>query len=240
MRIHQFLSKSGLFPTKEKAILAIKSGQIKVGNKTMLSEQYMFNERKERVYYKNEHVTLKDKQLIALNKPKGYICAKLKENDRERGKKSVYDLLPKNMQHLSCVGRLDEQSSGLLFMTNDGELHQEIISKENNISKKYIVQVEKELTNNDCIALAQGIIITLEENGSITEYKTKPCRVKKIDDKKIEIILSEGKKRQIRRMIKAINNEVIQLERIQIGQYVLDKNKISQGKYVELKNDEIK
>lgn len=238
MRIHQYLSKSGLFSTKEKAMLALKSGQIKIGNKVIYSEHHVFNEKKERVYYKDNHVLLKKEILIALNKPEGYVCAKLSDNEKKEGKKSVYELLPKELQHLSCVGRLDENSKGLLFMTNDGDLIQQIISKENKVPKRYIVRTQEDISDEDCAKLSSGVTIVLEENGIRSNYLTKPCEVLKLNNNLFEIVLYEGKKRQIRRMIESINNSVISLTRISIGNFSLEEHKIGEETYVNLnKND---
>lgn len=239
MRIHQYLSKTGIFSKKEKARDAIKKGEIRIGQKTIFSEQYMFDEKKERVYYKDNPLKIKNKVLIAMNKPKNYVCAKLSLQEKKLKKKSIYELLPENMQHLSCIGRLDEDSEGLLLMTNDGDFLQKIINKNTKIEKKYVVTTKKELTQEDIDKLSQGTIIILEENGKKTNYKTKPCKIKKINKNEIEMTLLEGKKRQIRRMIKSVNNDVKKLKRIQIGKYFLDEKKLKKGKYEEIEKENI-
>ncbi|MFP4567690.1 MAG: pseudouridine synthase [Candidatus Woesearchaeota archaeon] len=234
MRLHQFLSKSGEFKLKEDAILAIIKGEIRIGNRVIINQNYFFNEKKERVYYKDKILNIKPKILLAINKPRGILCSKLTMQDKNLNKKSIYELIPPKYLHLSCIGRLDEDSEGLLFMTNDGDFLHKIISKETNVLKKYYVELKEDITKKKCEQLENGVEIELEENRHKTKYKTQTCQVKQLDNNKIEIILFEGKKRQIRKMIDTINNKVNLLRRIQIGNYKLLDSNLNYGDFLDI------
>ena len=219
--LHQFLSKSGIFKSKNELIQAIKNSEIKISNKIITNPRFQFNSKTKLVTYKNKPVkSLKNKVYILINKPEGYLSSKLTDNDIRLKKRTIFDLIKVDEQikkTLFSVGRLDEISSGLLIITNDGKLCSEIIDPKNNIKKTYQVILRKPISQEDIRKIEQGIIIDLEENGIITKYKTKESKINLETPTKLTIVLTEGKKREIKRIFEAVNNEVIKLERIAIG-----------------------
>jgi 23S rRNA pseudouridine2605 synthase len=228
IRLHQFLSRTGVFSSKNDITDAIRDSEVKIEGRIVTKPNFQFN--------KNKIVTWKDKKLelrkdniyLILNKPEGYISTRLTESDE--GKKSIYALLPED-NTLFAVGRLDEDTSGLLIITNDGTLGYNIASPESNIKKTYRSELAKELTLKDKEKIEKGVVIKLEENGKYTEYKTKPCEIKMIDEKHIDISITEGKKREVRRMFEAVGNKVIKLERIAIGGIQAEKLGIKKGSF---------
>jgi 23S rRNA pseudouridine2605 synthase len=229
IRLHQFLSKTGIFTSKNDIIDAIRNSELKIDGRIVTKPNFQFN--------KNKKVTWKDKELkikkemiyLILNKPEGYLSTRPTANDE--GKKSIYDLFEKD-NTLFAVGRLDEDTSGLLIITNDGTLGYNIAHPESNIKKTYRSELAKALTVKDKEKIEKGIVIKLEENGKTSEYTTKPCQIKMTDDKHIEISITEGKKREVRRMFEAVGNKVMKLARISIGKLNLDELKIKKGSYL--------
>ncbi len=240
MLLHQFLSSTGLFPSKKAILDALHEGKIKVSNKVITNPQHHFDPKKQHVYVNDKPVKIiKEKIYLLLNKPEGYLSTRLTANDLKLHKKSVFDLLgfpltPAIQKTLQCVGRLDEDSSGLLILTNDGILNHQITNPSSTISKTYLVTILKPLTKEHQTQLEQGVDIDLEENGSITTYHTKPVMIKLLTLTTLEVTITEGKKREVRRMFEAVNNEVLTLERIAIGKIVLQDLNIAPGHYKQV------
>jgi pseudouridine synthase len=240
IRLHQFLSRAGLFRSKYDLFAAIKNGAIKVDNETVTSPNY-FVKKSHKVFYKGSQVNMrKDKIYLLLNKPTGYLSSKITENDKKLGKVGVFYLLrdidDETKKTLFCVGRLDENTSGLLIITNDGELSSKITDPNSNIEKLYEVELEKPVSLSDKNRIEKGIKINLEENGVNKDYKTKPCKID-IQDNRCVITVSEGKKREVRRMFEAVGNKVLRLKRVCIGKLDLRKLNIPVGKYKEVEKE---
>ncbi len=258
-RLHQFLSKTGLFQNKSKIIDAIKSSRIKLINqhgkeKIITNRDYQFNPNSESIFYNGKKIgAVKKKIYILVNKPENYLSSKLMEEDIKRRKKSIFELIKiddKNIdankkltveekKTLFCIGRLDEDTSGLLILTNDGELSYKITNPENKIEKTYSVVLESPLDEKIIKSIESGVTITMEENGRTYKYKTRPFKItlNKQNRKNLMIKISEGKKREIRRIFESINNEVVKLKRISIGNINLDELKINntpltEGSYI--------
>ncbi len=149
---------------------------------------------------------------LAMYKPKGYITTK----SDEHGRKTVYDLLPEKykLAWLFPVGRLDKDSQGLLLFTNDGSWQDYILAPKTYLKKTYLVWTEKPLTQKDIAKLEGGI--------RIADYSLQSCTITPEQDY-YRVIISEGKNRQIRKMMAYIGTRVTKLERIQIGNLSLKK-----------------
>lgn len=155
--------------------------------------------------------------LLLLNKPVGYVCSK-----DGQGSKTIYDMIPSKYHSLNPVGRLDKDSSGLLLMTNDGDLLNKLSHPSNNSSKVYRIKLINELGDSEIEQFLKGVDIG-------DRRKSKFKSIKKIDFKVYEVVLEEGRNRQIRRTLEALNNEVVELIRIRHGEYSLDN--IKEGNY---------
>lgn len=178
-----------------------------------------------KVLKKEEH-----KVYIMLNKPEGYISSVKDEKDRP----TIMDIV-KVKERVYPIGRLDYDSSGLLLLTNDGDVYNKIIHPREELIKKYVVVVKGEISKNDIERFEAGI--------DIGGYITAPASLEIIsydgfkDISTIEVGIHEGKNRQIRKMCAALNHEVLALKRISVGKLKL--GYLKRGEYRELKKDEI-
>lgn len=206
-------------------IVVCNGTRVKLGDKASLEDEISIDGVKLELNGKNEKIYL------MLNKPRGYVTTL----SDEKGRKTVLDLIyPKIKQRVYPVGRLDKNSQGLLFLTNDGEFCNSIIHPKNKIEKIYIVTIKKEISEEDVTKLENGVYL----DGK----KTRRCRVEVLysnpQKSKFKIFLREGKKRQIRNMVKEVlNTEVITLKRIAIGNVKL--NNLLVGQFRKLTKKEL-
>lgn len=155
---------------------------------------------------------------IMLNKPVGYVCSR-----SGQGSKTVYELLPESMSHLKTVGRLDKDSSGLLLLTNDGNLAHQLTHPRFAKEKVYQVRLDKMLTDEALGKLKAGV--KLDDGPS-------QLRIKHIQQSWYEVRLSEGRNRQIRRTFTKVDYKVVALHRIQFGRYHL--GSLQKAKYKQI------
>lgn len=189
-RLHQFLSKTGVFKSKKELVFAVKNSEIMVNDKIITNLHYQFNPNKNKVYYKEKELQAVGRKVyVIVNKPAGYLSSRLTSNDQKLGKKSIFSLFDKDKsldgqtrKTLFCVGRLDETTSGLIIITNDGALGSLITRPESNITKTYRAVLEKPIDSVAAKEIEKGVVIKLEENGVISEYKTKPCKITLLDN----------------------------------------------------------
>ncbi|MBS1841148.1 MAG: rRNA pseudouridine synthase [Acidobacteria bacterium] len=162
-----------------------------------------------------------------LHKPKGYVTT---VSDPE-GRATVMDLLPKDIDRVYPVGRLDYGSEGLLLMTNDGDLAQLLMKAVSHVPKTYLVKVSGRPTEKDITKLRAGIFIPLEDGRRV---KTSPAKIRLAENTPnpwYEVILIEGRNRQLRRMFKEVGYDVEKIKRVQLGPIKLD---VQPGKYRSL------
>ncbi|HSI86171.1 MAG TPA: pseudouridine synthase, partial [Candidatus Methylacidiphilales bacterium] len=153
-----------------------------------------------------------------LNKPPGYLCSTVGED----GAKTIYDLLPKDWPRVFYVGRLDLESEGLLLLTNDGKLSQRIAHPSFKIRKTYEVQTDREFDFKNAALAQQGIILDGQ--------KARFDEIHRLGPKALKIVLTQGIKRQIRRMLYIFGCEVVRLRRIQLGDFRMP-NALKHGHY---------
>ena len=166
---------------------------------------------------------------IMLYKPRGIVTTK----SDEKGRRTVYDLLPAHYQHLHPVGRLDMASCGLLLMTTDTQLSNFLTDPDNGIPRIYAVSVTGRITDDQIKRLSQGI----QDKGQL--LKTSSMALRKASNKESHLIveLTEGKNREIRRMFEALGSEVTALKRIAFGKLRL--GILAPGQFREVKSKEI-
>lgn len=152
---------------------------------------------------------------IILNKPAGYICSK-----DGQGGKTVYELLPDNLQNLKTIGRLDKDSSGLILLSNDGDLAQTLTHPSFSKVKIYEVTLDKALTETDAHRIEKGI----ELDDGASKLKLKPLS----SPAYWRVTMSEGRNRQIRRTFEALDYRVIKLHRTNFGSYKLGNLKVGE------------
>lgn len=172
----------------------------------------------------------KDYVYIALNKPVGIICT-----TERHVKGNIIDFV-NYPERIFPIGRLDKDSEGLILLTSDGSVVNEILREENNHEKEYIVTVNKKITSSFMRNMSRGVKVY---NPVKNEYTiTKSCKVFKINDRTFKIILSQGLNRQIRRMCSQLGYKVISLKRIRIMNIRL--KDLSIGKWRYLTEEELK
>jgi len=246
IRLHQFLSKCGVFPSKNHVKNAIWSGDIEVNGSIMKDMKFEFNPNKKVVTFRGETLILPSSDVYFLmNKPSGFICSRLNSQEKDLGKKSIYEIfrgkVPSRVyESLITVGRLDEDTTGLLLVTTDGKLVEKITNPENHISKKYLVETELEITEEEISKIKNGVSVIVSENDYVEKYISKPANITLNDQNIAVLTISEGKKRQIRRMFSSLGNYVISIHRLAIGNMQLSEYDIKLGEFKEITLDEIK
>ncbi|MCG4582909.1 pseudouridine synthase [Anaerosalibacter bizertensis] len=228
MRLNKFISSTGLCSRRE-ADKLIKQNKVKVNGKiptigyTVKSEDIVEVDGK--VLEKK-----KDFVYIALNKPVGITCT-----TERHIKGNIIDFV-NYPERIFPIGRLDKDSEGLILLTNDGNVVNEILREENNHKKEYIVTVDKKITPSFINGMANGVKIY---NPVRNEYTiTKKCEVIKLNNRTFKIILSQGLNRQIRRMCAKFNYRVVRLKRIRIMNITL--KDLPVGKWRYLTEEELK
>ena len=213
MRINKFIANSG-YCSRRNADLLLEQGKVFVNGK--LATKGIDISENDEVLVEGKKIKLEEaKKYYLLNKPIGY-SSTAKAQFQE---KIVLDLID-SKERIYPVGRLDKDSFGLLLLTNDGDLAFRLTHPSHNVEKEYIVKVDKTLKESDLKKLSSGIML----EGKITSNIVK-------------VFLKEGRNRQIRKMFKTLDYNVISLERIAFGKIKLGKLKV--GNYRELSKEEI-
>ena len=226
MRINKYLASSGIASRRESDKL-VQDGRVTVNGKVVSLGIEVSDSDK--VCVDGKPVSIKKNEYYILKKPKGYICSV----SDDRGRKTVLDLMPKNIGRIYPVGRLDYDSEGLLILTTDGELAQHLTHPSNNVPKTYLVKVEGRLTESDLNPIRSGI----EIDGYVTKKSKANIVETNKDFTKAHITIYEGKNREIRKMFSAIGKEVSLLKRIKIGELSL--KGLDRGEYRKLTNHEV-
>lgn len=230
VRVQKVLSECG-FCSRRKAEELVAEGRVKInGRKAEIGIK--INPKKDLVTVDGERVNIKPDKgnvYIMLHKPRGFVTTLKDEYDR----RCVTDLLTDLNTRVYPVGRLDRNSEGLLIMTNDGEFANMLMHPKFHVPKTYRVTLHKELTEEQIISLSEGI----EIDGRMTSPCDVTVLVKTPERVVIEIILYEGRNRQIRKMFEAVGIEVVRLKRTAIGNVKL--GMLKPGAYRDLTDNEI-
>lgn len=227
MRINKFLAESGVC-SRRAADKMIESGDVSIngkvarlGDEVDLGDSVKVNGKPVQPVKKYEY--------YIMNKPKGYVTT-VKD---DKGRKTVMDLLPEGKKRLFPIGRLDYDTEGLLILTNDGTLTFKLTHPTNEIPKTYSVKTEKPVSEDDVNKLRAGVYID--------GVKTKKCNIKVVEQNKtytkLNITITEGRNRQIRKMFEAIGNCVDFLKRIKIGDLTI--SGLNRGEVRKLTQTEI-
>lgn len=219
MRLNLFIAKSG-YASRRKADCLIKEGKVKVNNKEAL-KPFLQVSNTDKVEVEGKTLGLKEYIYILFNKPKGVITTL---SDKFAHKK-VIDFFPRKFKGIYPVGRLDKQSCGLLIFTNDGDFCYRVTHPKFSIEKEYLVTLEGKLTPRDCQKTKKGLIVDGEC------LKVKNIKVLGISENTTlcKVVISEGKKRHLRRLFERLGFLVRELKRIRIGRLVL--GSLKPGKY---------
>ena len=226
MRIDKYLANMGVGTRKEVKDY-ISKGFILINGEVVKKATQQINENEDKIEYKNQEIIYKPYIYLMLNKPQGVISA------TKDYSKTVIDLLEEKYQNKDIfpVGRLDKDTEGFLLLTNDGKLAHELLSPKKKVNKKYFAKVEKGLKKEDIQVFENGVYLDKEN------YLTKPAKLEILSDNEAYITIQEGKYHQVKRMFHAVDNSVIYLKRISMGELSLDEN-LKLGEYRELTDEE--
>ena len=204
-RLNKYIASSGLC-SRRKADELIEAGRVLVNGKKITELGYIV-ESKDKVFVDKKLIHPVKHEYYRFYKPAGYITTA----DDEKGRKTIYDLLPESMSHLKPVGRLDKDSTGLLILTNDGDLINELTHPSIKVPKVYLVSINGKIHQHELEQLANGIEI---EKGKIAYAD---ISVIEIDNEHtmMQVTLYQGLNRQIRKMFEYVGYEVKSLKRIQ-------------------------
>ena len=200
IRLNKYLSEAGVC-SRRQADRDIEAGFVTVdGVKAELGTK-VYEDSK--VFYKGRPVEIKSKLVVyAMNKPMGWVCT-----SAEADKDSLFNHA-EFPERVIYVGRLDKDSSGLLLLTNDGELANSVQKSKNDHEKEYMVRVNKPVTEEFIKKMSEGV--------PILDTVTKRCKVKKTGERSFSVILTQGLNRQIRRMCDALGYRVVNLKRVRV------------------------
>ncbi len=225
MRLSLFIARSG-YTSRRKADCLIKGGKVKVNNQEALKPFLQISD-KDKVEVEGKILRLKEYIYILFNKPKGVTTTL---SDKFAFQK-VIDFFPKKFKGVYPIGRLDKQSSGLLILTNDGDFCYRLTHPKFSIEKEYLVELKGEMSSGDCQRAKKGLASEGEH------LKVKSTNVLSVKGNKTicKVIISEGKKRHLRRLFKALGFLVIELKRIRVGRLALGSLMVGKYKLMEAK-----
>lgn len=229
IRLDRFLCHMGI-GSRSEIKKHLKTCRVVVNGKLEKNASIQIDTEKDEVLFDDETVIYKEFTYLMLNKPKDCISATFDKN-----LKTVLDLLefPFSNMELFPVGRLDIDTTGLLILTNDGKFSYNVTNPKKNVNKKYFVELENEITEEQIQKIQNGIYFEKED------FTTEIAVVEKISDLEIYLTISEGKFHQVKRMLEYVGNKVKNLKRVQIGNLTLDE-KLRLGEYRELTEEELK
>ena len=223
MRLDKYLTLCGL-GTRSECRDIIKKKSIYVDD-SIVTDPSVHVDDKNIVMHNGKKLVYEEYIYLMLNKPAGFISARTDSDN-----KTVMDLIDENRKDLSPVGRLDKDTVGLLLITDNGTLSHNMLSPKKHVDKTYFFKSMKELSDDDIDRLRNGV--------DIGDAKpTLPCSCERSDDGYL-ITIREGRYHQIKRMLKAVDNEVTYLKRISFGPIRLDET-LSEGSYRRLNKDEL-
>ena len=226
-RLDKFISHLAEIP-RTQARASIKRKEVCVNGEVITSHNFQLAQQDE-VLHQGTPLVFLGKRYYMLNKPVGYVCANSDELH-----KTVFDLLDEpNMSDFHVAGRLDIDTTGLVIITNDGDWSHKITSPKSNKFKTYLVETQEPITDEALEQLRTGVMLHNEKD------LTRPAIAERLANYGLRLSISEGKYHQVKRMLYAVDNKVVELHREQIAGITLDEN-LASGEYRLLTTQEIK
>lgn len=228
MRIDKFISEQ-LVISRSDAKILLKRSEVTINGKPVKSADTKFDPEKDIVAVRGEKIVYRQFMYIMLNKPDGVVCA-----TRDGLSSTVLELLPESFRRkgLFPAGRLDKDTEGFVFITDDGALAHKMLSPKNHVEKEYVVTLEKPAEEKYVEIFASGMTIDGEE-------VCLPAKLILTDDRNVvNLVLHEGKYHQVKRMMEAVGNKVTHLKRIRMGGIMLDSG-LSSGECREITSEEL-
>lgn len=226
MRLEKYLVQCGV-TSRKKIKTAIAQGRVTVNGNIEVNDATDVEWGEDIITFDGIIPEKKQLKYYIMYKIAGYITAMEDEN-----KKTVVELLPEYIDKNSVfpVGRLDRDTEGVLLFTSDGDLSHAMAHPDRNMEKTYYVELDKEISQEDIIALEQGVVLD-------TNYTALPGKVEYLGSKSIHLTITEGKYHQVKKMLKAVKNKVIYLKRVKFGNLTLDG--MIPGEVKEIKREDI-
>ena len=226
-RLDKFISHLAEIP-RTQARASIKRKEVSVNGEAITAHNFQLAKDDE-VLHNGEPLVFLGKRYFMLNKPVGYVCA-----NSDDLHKTVFDLLDEpNMSDFHVAGRLDIDTTGLVIITNDGDWSHKITSPRSNKFKTYLVETQEPITDEALEQLREGVMLHNEKDA------TRPAIAERLANYGLRLSISEGKYHQVKRMLYAVDNKVVELHREQIAGIKLDEN-LAPGEYRLLTENEIK
>ena len=222
--LERVLSKAGL-GSRTEARKWVAAGRVKVNGRVVKDPDHWIDIERDRVAFDNKPLRKAEKTYLLLYKPKGYLTT----YRDPQGRPTIYDLLPERDRYLFPVGRLDLDTSGLLILTNDTQFAEGMTNPDYKVPKTYLVKASKVMTDEELDRLRSGI--------ELRDGSTRPAIVNRLGASKFEITISEGRNRQVRRMVEALDAKVLKLVRVAISDIRIGDLEI--GKSRQLTTDEL-
>ena len=226
MRLDKFLCDNNI-GTRNQVKEYIKKGQVTVNGQTAKKPETKVDEKSDIVTFQGQELHYQKYVCYLLNKPEGVVSA---TNDNTAP--TVVSLLAvPEQKDLFPVGRLDKDTTGLLLLTNDGALAHDLLSPKKHVDKTYLVKPEKPLSEEDLHRLESGLDIG-------DDKPTAPAKAELTESGELLLTIHEGRFHQVKRMLQAIDNQVLVLERVRFGPLTLDPS-LSRGEYRMLTEAEL-
>lgn len=227
-RLQKYMADCGI-ASRRKCEEIILQGRVKVNNALVKELGVKIDRDIDKVYVDNKLISAEENKIyIALNKPTGYLSTV----EDDRGRKTILDLV-KVQERVYPIGRLDNDTSGLILLTNDGDVYNRVIHPRKEVNKIYIAEITGSPTEEEIKRFCSGI--------DIGDYITAPAKLMVLEELKFgcraEITIHEGKNRQVRRMCEAINHPVTALKRKAVGRILL--GNLKEGTWRFLNKSEI-
>ena len=225
-RIDRIISEQTNYSRKEIKSLISKK-KITVDDTIVKKPEEKYDESKVIIKIDGNELVIKDHIYLILNKPEGYVSATEDEND-----KTVLELVPEkfNKKNIFPVGRLDKDTTGLLILTDDGEFSHNILAPNKHVKKAYEVELDIEVTKEMVDGFKSGV--------KLNDGVCKEASLEITGEKTAIVTITEGRYHQIKRMFGCYEAKVVELERIQIGEFKLPEE-LQQGDYRELTEEEL-
>ena len=206
------ISKLG-FASRSQANRLIAEGNVRVNNKVELNPHRWVDIDNDRIEIQSQTLKREAFRYVVLHKPSGVVTT----SSDEHGGRTVFDVLGEEGKGLKPVGRLDKETTGLLFFTNDHQQANRVTSPDVGLSKTYVVGIDRPIRDQDLQALSEGMEIRTEGKFVVT----KPARVSVRQPLEVEMSITEGRNRQVRKMLEELGYEVISLRRTAVGPLLL-------------------
>ena len=229
MRLQKYLSRAGA-ASRRQAEGMIESGRVRVNGEVVKILGSRVDPERDRVVLDGRTLELSAPRFVILHKPPGVLTT---ERDT-RGRRTVFDVLPKDMVGLRYVGRLDLYTEGLLILTNDGDVASRLLHPSTGVEREYEATVKGVVTTETLDWLTAGV--SLDDGAARARSATLLERLE--HSSRLSLVLTEGRKREVRRMLTAVGHEVLALLRVRFGPVEL--GGLARGEWRDLTEDEVR